>query len=106
MDCRLPGSSVHGISQASILQWVAISFSRGYSQPGDLTQHSCIIAESLPSEPAGKIMNYHKLNDTPTGALTVPRLIIKGQKVGGGPVPGNLHSFSKVVGTILPLISL
>ena len=51
-------------------------------------------------------MHYHKLNDTPTGALTVPRLIIKGQKVGGGPVPGNLHSFSKVVGTILPLISL
>ena len=51
-------------------------------------------------------MHYHKLNDTPTGALTVPRLIIKGQKVGGGTVPGNLHSFSKVVGTILPLISL
>ena len=106
MDWRLPGSSVHGISQARILQWVAISFSRGSSQPGDLTQLSCIIGESLPSEPAGKIMYYHKLNDTPTGALTVPRLIIKGQKVGGGPVPGNLHSFSKVVGTILPLISL
>ena len=28
MDCSLPGSSVHGISQASILEWVAISFSR------------------------------------------------------------------------------
>ena len=29
MDCSLPGSSVHRISQASILEWVAISFSRG-----------------------------------------------------------------------------
>ena len=34
MDCSLPGSSVHGISQARILEWVAISFSKGSSQPG------------------------------------------------------------------------
>ena len=33
MDCSLPGSSVHGILQARILEWVAISFSRGSSQP-------------------------------------------------------------------------
>ena len=32
-DCSLPGSSVHGILQARILEWVAISFSRGSSQP-------------------------------------------------------------------------
>ena len=32
MDCSLPGSSVHGISQTGILDWVAISFSRGSSQ--------------------------------------------------------------------------
>ena len=31
MDCSPPGSSVHGILQARILEWVAISFSRGYS---------------------------------------------------------------------------
>ena len=31
MDCSAPGSSVHGISQARILEWVAISFSRGSS---------------------------------------------------------------------------
>ena len=31
MDCSLPGSSVHGILQATILEWVAISFSRGSS---------------------------------------------------------------------------
>ena len=37
MDCRLPGSSVHGILQARILEWVAIPFSRGSSQPMDQT---------------------------------------------------------------------
>ena len=35
MDCSLLGSSVRGIFQASILEWVAISFSRGSSQPKD-----------------------------------------------------------------------
>ena len=42
MDCSPPGSSVHGILQASILEWVAIHFSRGSSQPGDQTQVSFI----------------------------------------------------------------
>ena len=42
MDCSPPGSSVHGILQAGILEWVAIPFSRGSSQPGDRTQISCI----------------------------------------------------------------
>ena len=39
MGCRLPGSSVHGILQARILEWVAISFSRGSSQPRNWTLH-------------------------------------------------------------------
>ena len=42
MDCGPPGSSVHGILQARILEWVAISFSRGSSQPRDQTRVSCI----------------------------------------------------------------
>ena len=42
MDCSLPGSSVHGIFQARILEWVAISFSRGSSWPRDQTRVSCI----------------------------------------------------------------
>ena len=41
MDCSPPGSSVHEIFQARILEWVAISFSRGSSQPRDQTQVSC-----------------------------------------------------------------
>ena len=41
MDCSTPGSSVHGILQARVLEWVAISFSRGSSRPGDQTCVSC-----------------------------------------------------------------
>ena len=39
MDCGLPGSSVHRISQARILKWVAISFCRRSSQPRDPNTH-------------------------------------------------------------------
>ena len=42
MNCSLPGSSVHGIFQARILEWVAIYFSRGSSQPRDHTHMNCI----------------------------------------------------------------
>ena len=42
MDCSLPCSSVRGILQARILEWVAISFSRRSSQPRDETRVSCI----------------------------------------------------------------
>jgi len=41
MDCSLPGSSVHGILQARILEWVALAFSRVYSRPRDQIQVSC-----------------------------------------------------------------
>ena len=42
MDCNPPDSSVRGIFHAKILEWVSISFSRGFSQPGDQTCVSCI----------------------------------------------------------------
>ena len=42
MDCSLPGSSIHGILQVRILEWVVISFSRGSSQPRDQTFISCL----------------------------------------------------------------
>ena len=54
MDCSLSGSSVHGILQARILEWVAISFSRGSSRPRDWTQVSCIASRLFTSEPPGK----------------------------------------------------
>ena len=43
LDCSLPGSSVHGIFQARILEWVAIYFSRGSSRPMDRNQISHIV---------------------------------------------------------------
>ena len=49
MDCSPPGSSVRGISQARILEWVAISFSRGSSRSRDRTHISC----------SGKLVLYH-----------------------------------------------
>ena len=42
MNCSPPGSSVYGISQERILEWIAISFSRGSSQPRGQTHISCI----------------------------------------------------------------
>ena len=42
MDYSLPGSSVHGIIQARILEWVAVPSSRGFSQPRNRTPVSYI----------------------------------------------------------------
>ena len=42
-DCSLPGFSIHGIFQASVLEWVATPFSWGSSQPRDQTRVSCIV---------------------------------------------------------------
>ena len=47
VDCSLPCSSVHGIFQARILEWLAISFSSGSSQPRDRTQVSHIAGRLL-----------------------------------------------------------
>ena len=51
VDCRPPGSPVRGISQARILEWVAISFSRGSSRPRDQTRVSFIAGRCFNSEP-------------------------------------------------------
>ena len=56
MDCSLPGSSVHGILQARILEWVAIPFSRASSWP----RSPALWAISLQSGPPGKLMGRHQ----------------------------------------------
>ena len=64
MDYSLLGSSVPGILQARILEWVAISSSRGSSQPRDQTHTSCLLhwqADSLPTAPPGKTPSYKVL---------------------------------------------
>ena len=86
MDYSLPGPSVHGISQARILDWIAISFSRGSSQPRDRSR--CLLCllhwqvGSLPLAPSGKARGYEWLRqntdcpqqgaDGPRGASALP----------------------------------
>ena len=59
VDCSPPGSSVHGISQARILEWVAISYSRASSQPVDQTHIPRIGRWILNHEPPGKPLAYN-----------------------------------------------
>ena len=57
MDCSPPGFSVHGILQARILEWVAVSSSRGFSRPRDWTWISCVSCIAggfFTTEPSGK----------------------------------------------------
>ena len=54
MDCRLPGSSVHGIFQTRVLEWVAISSPGDLPNPGIEPGSATLQADALPSEPPGK----------------------------------------------------
>ena len=65
VDCSLPGSSVHGSSQARILEWVAIASCRGSSCPRDRTLISCVSCTAgifFTTAPPGK----HTTPDTPS----------------------------------------
>ena len=79
--CSPPGSSVHGILQARILEWVAMPSSRGSYQPRDQTQVSHIWAESLMSEPPGKPKN------TGMGSLSLLQQIFRTQESNRGLLP-------------------
>ena len=77
MDCSLPGSSVHGIFKARVLEWVAISFSRGYSQPRNWIRVSWIAGEFFttekpPLKSTWQIIVSHKcfLNEEQTNELS------------------------------------
>ena len=66
MDCSLPGSTVHRILQARMLEWVAIPFSRGSSQPRDGTQVSRI---------ASRLLTVTKSHSCDLHGLQPPRLL-------------------------------
>ena len=61
MDCSLPGSSVHGIFQAIVLEWIAISFSRGSSQSRDQTRVSRIVNRHFTVCATRDVLNQGKL---------------------------------------------
>ena len=67
MDCSPPDSSVHGISHAWIVEWIAIPFSRGSSRPRDQTQVFCI----------GRQILYHWVQQ----ALIYSYQVIKGKYI-------------------------
>ena len=65
MDCSPPGSSVHEIFQARILEWVAISYSRGSSPYRDqihISLVSCATGRFFTAEPPGKLLNCHLIS--------------------------------------------
>ena len=69
MDCNPPGSSVHGILQARILEWIAIQFYRESSRLRDQTRSPALQADSLPSElpekPHGPlVLTYYLIGQT------------------------------------------
>ena len=86
MDCSLPGSSIHGILQARVLEWVAISFSRGSSRPRDRTQVSRIVGRrfsvSATREVPSLLIRETQINITmryhfiPNRTITIERTII------------------------------
>ena len=58
-DCSPPGSSVHGISQVRVLEWIAVSFSRDLSDSGikpTSPMASAVQADSLPPKLPGKLL--------------------------------------------------
>ena len=62
MDCSLPSSSVHEILQARILEWIAISFSRGSSDPGIEPGSPALEADALTSVPPGNLHAWGHTN--------------------------------------------
>ena len=61
MNCSPPGSSVHGISEASILEWAASSSSKGSSWPRDWTHISCIGSGFFTIEPQCDLFIFNLL---------------------------------------------
>ena len=95
MDCSPPGSSVHGIFQARILEWVAISFSGDLSDPGIKPGSSHSKADALLPEPWGSplwIKEDHKVS------VKLPRR--------DGVTPKTLLSFPKLTHVAIALHSL
>ena len=75
VDCSPPGSSVHGILQARVLEWGATAFSRGSSLPRDRTRSPALQADPLPPEPPGKpscCFLYYELISREEGGQSLP----------------------------------
>ena len=101
MDCSLPWSSIHGIFQARILEWVAISFSSRSSRPRDWTQVSRIVGRRFPVWATKEVLwvvlgQSFCLRVLPGGThIAQPRWMPARMILGGGRTHGiSLWSFS------------
>ena len=66
MDYNPPGSSVHGILQESMLEWVAMPSSRGSFQPRDMSRVSpALQVDLLPTEPSWKPLDHYQSSQLP-----------------------------------------
>ena len=84
MDCNPPGSSVHGILQARILDWVAISFSRGPSPARDQTCISCTAGKPFPIWASREEGTWYVRADLLEKALILGKIEGKRRRGGGG----------------------
>ena len=75
MDCSMPGTSVHGILQARILEWVVMPFSRRSSQPRDRTQVSHVAGRFFTIWANGEAQKYFK-----SGAFNCTDVLKRRQK--------------------------
>ena len=89
MDCNLPGSSLHMVFQARILEWVAISFSRESSWPKDQTSISCLAGGFFTTQSPGKPLKLDTAKSLQS-CLTLCNPI--GGSPPGSPVPGILQA--------------
>ena len=72
IDCSPPGSSVHGIFQARIMEQFAISYSRGSSRPRDQTQVSCLLHWQVNSLPLSHLGSPRSMNTSGKSFLRPP----------------------------------
>ena len=79
MDCSLPGSSVHGILQARILEWVAIPFSR------DWTHYSCIAGRFFTLWASESSAKFSAVNRTPASKAVRHHLFRSNNRFNGIP---------------------
>ena len=116
MDCNPPGSSVHGILQARILEWVAIPFSRRSSQPRDQTWVSGSAGGFFTTEPLVKhqsMMLYRVATSSSLpeeGSLGLPRKAVpprskSTQGLGDPTYPGGVPSLPSPPEDLYAIIS-
>ena len=74
MDCSMPGTSIHELLQARILEWVAMPFFRGSSQSTHISYVSCLGRHFLPLMLPGRI---HRNNDPKIGIGEIRKQMCK-----------------------------